>query len=103
PSVRAATLLAQLDVLLALRPAAKHRRGTTSSRLEDSALDSLPLPSARGADPGHHAHAVSLPHEAQSVGVCRFGGRDPLECRSGVYERNVTSSTEGTFHSRSQS
>ena len=65
------------------------RRGATAPGLEDPSIDPVPRPCACSTDPGHHAHAVPLPHQAESLAVRRAGGGDAIERRPGVQGRQA--------------
>ena len=74
---RAAALYAELDVLRDLRPRAKTvlaDRGPPGSRVARLAHDSLPRSRARRPAAGHHADAVAVSDEAESLGLCGARG-----------------------------
>ena len=50
------------------------RRGASAAGLEGAALDPVSRPRSCGAAAGHHADAVPLPDETESVAVRRAGG-----------------------------
>jgi hypothetical protein len=95
--VRAASLLTQLDLLLELRPKAKAAMIAEARKQPGwKSLRLIPFLGVVRVAPGDHGHAPSLPHQAQPLAVCGFGGGHPLECRSGVRRRDSPSQRQST-------
>ena len=70
--VRAAALFKHLDVLIELRPPAKAAMLAEARRQPGwKVLWSIPYlgPVRVAGDHGHHAHALPLPHQAESLAV----------------------------------
>jgi hypothetical protein len=95
--VRAASLLAQLDVLLELRPKAKAAMIAAARRQPGwKILRAIPFfgPVRVAQILACHAHAVPLPHQAKSLAVCRPGCGDAL--RAPIRSSRAAGSAGGT-------
>jgi len=97
---RAASLLAQLDVLLELR--AKARAAMIAEARRQSGwktlLAAVLRAGARCADPGHHRDAVPLPRETPPLAVCGTGVSDAVELRAGVCRGEAAPAEARTAH-----
>lgn len=70
------------------------RRGTTSVRMEDPALDPVPWAGSRRAVAGHRGYPTPVPYKAPALAVRGAGGGETIECRARDRRRRAASAKE---------